>query len=278
MAPAGADGGDDAGWMDSGPACRPDPVCGAGTLNELSDAADLLTCQPQPSGRRTAVFATSPAACRDAAAALEEADLLLADVTQHTELRTRLVMPEVWHTGGLISVPCNTDLSQMGTALSTLADDPGVDAIVTLIEPPPGHTAASLATMLNGVSADHPDVTIISATSLGRGSEVLKPGHVPSVQSVASAARAVSSSGLPGATAEPSSRFDGPRTSTSRYQPRPGLKPLAAWSPGWSSGSSLAVDAPFQPPRMQKCHRDPFQRTPDPSRGSHARCPCQPSR
>jgi hypothetical protein len=94
----------------------------------------------------------------------------------------------------LVSAPRNTDLSQMGTALATLADDPGVDAIVTFIEPPPGHTAAGLASMLDIVSADHRDVTLISATSLERGSDVPKPGSVPSLPGVARAARALSSS------------------------------------------------------------------------------------
>ncbi|MEO7234265.1 MAG: hypothetical protein ABIW80_02700, partial [Lapillicoccus sp.] len=62
-------------------------------LPSAADAVVLLLTQPRPAGRRTAVVASAAGVCAAAAAALEQAGLLPADVTQHCDMRTRFVAP-----------------------------------------------------------------------------------------------------------------------------------------------------------------------------------------
>ncbi len=101
-----------------------------------------------PFGGRLAVFGNCPELGERAAGEIERAGLLLAHVTQHTDARMRLILPP----GACMRQPMNTtqiaSLAQMRTALETLADDPGVDAIVALIRPTFQLSSATIAHLL----------------------------------------------------------------------------------------------------------------------------------
>jgi succinyl-CoA synthetase alpha subunit/GNAT superfamily N-acetyltransferase len=181
-----------AGWAPSplDPTSPPPGVVVTRTWMELADTVILLLSQPRPAGRETALVTTTPAASRDAELALEAAGQLPATVTQHTEMRTRLLAPAAARTGGSVIVPAGTDLTTIGAVLRTLAEDPGVDAIVCAMDRPrPG--SPRLAETLDGVSRDHPDVTIVSAVPLTRPAGAPTLGRVPWLPDLQRVARAL---------------------------------------------------------------------------------------
>jgi hypothetical protein len=160
------------------------------TWMELVDTVELLLCQPRPTGPRTAVFSTSPEASSAAMAALDDANLLPAEVTQHTEMRTRLVVPGATHTGWLVTVPPTSDIAQMALGMATLAEDPGVDAIVCVADAPTPEASRQVADMLDRLSADHPEMTLVSAAALSPGQQDVG-NRVPTVPGMDRAMRAV---------------------------------------------------------------------------------------
>lgn len=180
---------------------RRNPVCGASlspdsqvivtrTWMELVDTLELLLFQPRPTGPRTAVFSTSPEASSAAMAALDDANLLSAEVTQHTEMRTRLVIPGATHTGWLVTVPPTSEIAQMALGMATLAEDPGVDAIICVADAPTPEASRQVADMLDRLSADHPEMTLVSAAALAPG-QPDAGNRVPTVPGIDRAMRAV---------------------------------------------------------------------------------------
>lgn len=159
---------------------------------------ELLVCQPRPTGLRTAVFSTSPEASSAATAALDDTNLLPAEVTQHTEMRTRLLVPAATHTGWLVTVPATSDIAQMARALATLAEDPGVDAIVSIANAATSEGRRQVADMLDRLSADYPETTLVSAMPLTPGPPDIR-NRVPTLPGVHRAMRAVANARTAGA-------------------------------------------------------------------------------
>lgn len=148
------------------------------TWMELADTVVLLLCQRRPAGPQAAVITTTAGASREASYALEDAGLLTATVTQHTEMRTRMLLPTAAHTGGSVTAPAGTDPATFGLVLRTLADDPGVDAIICAVDPVRS-ASARLAETLDSVSRDYPDVTLVSAVPLTTTEGGPRLGRVP---------------------------------------------------------------------------------------------------
>lgn len=149
--------------------CRRTGVTPVSSPQELADTAALLVLQPAPPGRRVAVLCTSEEAGRRARRRCSELGLLPADLTQHTDARLRLLLPgaatvdEVVHTTGSVSP------DQLRLALEALADDPGVDAVVVLVEPRFHLGPAAIQAVLEEVSAGQPHATVVSGVPLGAG-------------------------------------------------------------------------------------------------------------
>jgi len=168
-----------------GAAPRPELVPPAGAIvtrswMELADTVVVLLCQPRPSGRRVAVVTTSPTTLAAADEMVESVGLLVADVTQHTEMRTRLVVPMATHTGGLVLLPAGTEPGDVGLVLRTLADDPGVDVVVLATGSGPWRPA-DLSAFLDDVSRDYPHVTFVSAGPAAGAPAARRPGTVPTL-------------------------------------------------------------------------------------------------
>ncbi len=185
-----------AGQGPSAPAHRL-PASHAGTVltasRPLPSAADvvaLLHTQPRPAGRRVAVVASGADVSAAAAAALEEAGLLPADVTQHCDMRTRFVAPTATHTGGSVTLPRGTADASLRAVLATLAEDPGVDAVVVAVDPTPW-PGAQLARTLDAVSREYPRVTVVAAFPLARSARARAVGTVPCFTDLRRAARAL---------------------------------------------------------------------------------------
>ncbi len=152
-------------------------------------ARALLLHPPRPLGPRIAVLTTDAQARSAAAQALDEAGLLPASVTQHTEMRTRLVAPAVTHTGG--SVTCPTAGASLGVVLATLAEDPGVDAVLVVVDPA-AWTGGQLARIIDGVSARFPRTTLVAVGPVA-GAPDATYGDVPTYPDLPHAAQALAS-------------------------------------------------------------------------------------
>jgi len=171
------------------------PAVAPGTIvtrswTELADTVVLLLCQPRPRGREIAVVAETSAAAAAAESAVESVGLAPAMVTQHTEMRTRLLVPTAVHTGGLVVLPPDTDPVSVGLVLRTLADDPGVDAIICAVNLDQG-PGGGPAPVLTSVSHDYPDVTIVSALPVAAARVKPRPGGVPALPDFRRAAAAL---------------------------------------------------------------------------------------
>jgi succinyl-CoA synthetase alpha subunit/GNAT superfamily N-acetyltransferase len=162
---------------------------------ELADTVVLVLCQPRPQGRRVGMVTTSALVASATDDALESAGLFTADVTQHTEMRTRLIVPDATHTGGVVVVPPDTDPRDVGVVLRTLADDPGVDALIVAVElgaareqapeeareEARGDTREELATVLDQVARDCPRVTIVAMGPQDGAPATPRAGTVPTL-------------------------------------------------------------------------------------------------
>ena len=226
-----------AGWSPPllDPTSLPDGVVVARNWMDLADTVTLLLSQPRPAGPHAAVLTTSTAASCTASLAVEGAGLLPASVTQHTEMRTRLLVPAATHTGGSVTVPAGTDPASIGLVLRTLAEDPGVDVIICAVDPAPSG-GARLAEVLDGVSRDNPDVTIVSAVPLVRPAVVPPsgaptPGRVPCLPDLRRAASALANARRPRAHAREAGRRYPVTVSRFRTAVTPGVAHAA--SPAW---------------------------------------------
>jgi acyl-CoA synthetase (NDP forming) len=157
--------------------------------HQRADAHALLLRQPRPRGPRTAVVTADDASRSRAASALDDAGLLPASVTQHTEMRTRLVAPAATHRGGSVTCPVTAGTC-LGDVLATLAEDPGVDAVLVAVDPVewPG---GQLADTLDGVSARFPRTTVVAVGAFAGRGGCHGVGRVPTFADLPRAAQAL---------------------------------------------------------------------------------------
>jgi acetyl coenzyme A synthetase (ADP forming)-like protein len=135
-------------------------VLRAGTLEELIDAAALLSTQPLPRGRRVALLTNAGGLgilCSDAC---EAAGLALSDLSAETTAQLAELLP------GEASLANPVDMLGSATAASyeatvpILLADPAVDSVIVLFVPPATagaeDVAEGLARTLESVSTDKP--------------------------------------------------------------------------------------------------------------------------
>jgi acyl-CoA synthetase (NDP forming)/GNAT superfamily N-acetyltransferase len=149
--------------------CRSIGVTRVGSAKELADTAALLVGQPVPGGRRVAVLGNDRDAGERARRRCSVAGLLPPDLTQHTEARLRLLLPAAASVTGVVDTTGSASPEQLRLALGTLAEDPGVDAVVVLLEPRFHLGPAAIQSLLERASAAARRTTFISGTPLGAG-------------------------------------------------------------------------------------------------------------
>jgi acyl-CoA synthetase (NDP forming) len=149
--------------------CRGTGVTRVGSPKELADTAALLVGQPTPRGRRVAVLGNGRDTGERARRRCNLAGLLPPDLTQHTEARLRLLLPTAATVTGVVDATGSASPEQLRLALGTLAEDPGVDAVVVLIEPRFHLGPAAIQVLLEQASAAARRTTFISGSPLGAG-------------------------------------------------------------------------------------------------------------
>ncbi len=168
-------------------------VLRAQTLEELVDAAGLLSSQPLPRGRRVGVLTNAGGLGILCADACEAAGLELPELAEETVTALREVLPG----DGSVANPVDMLGSATGPtyerAIPPLLADPRLDALIVLFVPPvvagAPEVAAAISRAVDGMQSDKP---VLAAVMSAEGTPVeLLESRVASFAYPESAARAL---------------------------------------------------------------------------------------
>jgi len=156
-------------------------VLRAETLEELIDAAALLSTQPLPRGRRVAILTNAGGLgilCSDAC---EAAGLELSEVSSETRAQLAELLPGEASLANPIDMLGSATAASYEAVLPLVLADPAVDSAIVLFVPPAtaeaGDVAAGIARTLESVSTDK---TVLAALLSAEGiPEALRRAPAP---------------------------------------------------------------------------------------------------
>ena len=128
----------------------------ADTLEELVDAAALLSSQPLPRGRRVALLTNAGGLGILAADACEAAGLELSELSEETHAALAAVLPAEASLANPVDMLGSATGPTFAAALPPLLADPRVDAIIVLFVPPAMAGAEEVAAAISAVLEEHP--------------------------------------------------------------------------------------------------------------------------
>jgi acetyl coenzyme A synthetase (ADP forming)-like protein len=142
-------------------------VLRAGTLEELIDAAALLSTQPLPAGRRVAILTNAGGLgilCSDAC---EAVGLELSELSAETTSRLAELLPGEASLANPIDMLGSATAASYQATLPVVLADPAVDSVIVLFVPPATagaeDVAAGLARTLEAVSTEKPVLAALLA-------------------------------------------------------------------------------------------------------------------
>jgi acetyl coenzyme A synthetase (ADP forming)-like protein len=157
-------------------------VLRARTLEELVDAAALLSSQPLPQGPRVGVITNAGGLGILAADACEAAGLELPALTEETQAALAAIAPREASFANPVDLLGSATAETYEAAIEPVLADPNVDALVILFVPPVVATADDVAAAIRRAvergSREKPVVAVVvsaagtPATLLGQGSPV----------------------------------------------------------------------------------------------------------
>lgn len=138
-------------------------VLRAGTLEELVDAASLLSSQPLPKGRRTAIITNAGGLGILCADACEGAGLAVVSLSDETQARLRDVLPAEASVGNPIDLLGSATAATYETVLPLVLADPVIDSVIVLFVPPVVATADDVARAIGSaaVGARKPVLAVV---------------------------------------------------------------------------------------------------------------------
>ena len=153
----------------------------ADTLEELVDAAALLSSQPLPRGRQVALLTNAGGLGILAADACEGAGLELSELSEETKAALAAVLPAEASLGNPIDMLGSATGPTFEAALPPLLADPRVDAVIVLFVPPAMAGADEVAAAISRVLEAHPvDKPVLAALlSAGGAPAALLEGKAP---------------------------------------------------------------------------------------------------
>jgi acetate---CoA ligase (ADP-forming) len=170
-------------------------VIRTGTLEELIDAAALLSSQPLPRGRRVGVITNAGGLgilCADACAA---AGLELPELSEETRASLQPFLPEDASLGNPIDLLGSATAATFETVIPPLLEDKRLDALIVLFVPPVVAGADEVAVAIDdAVARTNTDKPVLAVLISGRGTPAALREDGSSVASFAypeSAARAL---------------------------------------------------------------------------------------
>jgi acetyl coenzyme A synthetase (ADP forming)-like protein len=140
-------------------------VLRARTLEELVDAAALLSSQPLPRGRRVAVVTNAGGLGILCADACESAGLQLPALSEETRAALTAVLPAEASVANPVDLLGSATAATYEAALPVLLADPSVDALIVLFVPPvvagPDEVAAAIRTSVADADTDKPVLAVV---------------------------------------------------------------------------------------------------------------------
>jgi acetate---CoA ligase (ADP-forming) len=140
-------------------------VLRARTLEELVDAAALLSSQPLPRGRRVAVVTNAGGLGILSADACEAAGLELPELAVETCAALREALPAEASVANPVDLLGSATAATYEAALPALLADARVDALLVLFVPPvvagAGEVAAAIARALDAAASDKPVLAVV---------------------------------------------------------------------------------------------------------------------
>lgn len=137
-------------------------VIRADTSEEMFDWARALAwCKP-PTGRSIAVLTNAGGPGVTAADAIEAHQLRLASFSLNTQNTLRDVLPPAASLHNPVDMLATASPEQYARCLNVIVDDPGVDAVMVILPPPPMHTAGAVAKAIIPVIHDTDKPVIIA--------------------------------------------------------------------------------------------------------------------
>lgn len=153
----------------------------ADTLEELVDAAALLSSQPLPRGRRVAVLTNAGGLGILAADACEGAGLELSELSEETRTALAAVLPAEASLANPVDMLGSATGPTFEAALPLLLADPRVDSVIVLFVPPAMAGAEEVAASISRVlEQDPPDKPVLAALLSAEGAPAaLLKGKAP---------------------------------------------------------------------------------------------------
>jgi acetyl coenzyme A synthetase (ADP forming)-like protein len=123
-------------------------VIRADTSEEMFDWARALAWCPTPKGRGVAVLTNAGGPGVTAADALEANGMTLSELSEISRSALRELLPPAASLNNPIDMLASATPEQYAAGLRILLADPGVDAVMVILPPPPMHTAGAVAKAL----------------------------------------------------------------------------------------------------------------------------------
>lgn len=139
-------------------------------LDDLLDAAAVLSEQPLPTGSGVAIVANARGPLVVCADACADAGLEVATLSEPTQAALRERLPEQSVVAGPVQLVASETPGQLAAVTELVAADPGVDAVITIFVEHIATRADDVASCLAGLELDVPLLTVF-----------MTPGNLPVV-------------------------------------------------------------------------------------------------
>ncbi|MBV9896398.1 MAG: GNAT family N-acetyltransferase [Chloroflexi bacterium] len=166
------------------------------TLDDMLDVADLLVHQRLPAGPRVAILTNAGGPAVMCADACEAHGLQVAPLSDSTQDVLRTILPPEASVLNPVDMLAAASSEQYREAVRAIADDPNVDAVISIFLPPLATQPADVARALRSVGIDKPLLGVFMSSGplpdLGTPDGRRIPGYrtpEPAAMALAQAAR-----------------------------------------------------------------------------------------
>jgi acetyl coenzyme A synthetase (ADP forming)-like protein len=139
------------------------------TLDEMLDVAELLVHQPLPSGSRVAIVTNVGGPAVMCADTCESLDLQVPALSEATQTALREVLPSEASLVNPVDMLAAATTEQYREVIRLVADDPSVDAIITIFLPPlvaqPQDVAHAIATCVESMARPKPVLGVFMSSA-----------------------------------------------------------------------------------------------------------------
>jgi len=154
------------------------------SLEEMFDVATLLANQPLPRGRRVAILTNAGGLGIQCADTCEARGLEIPELSEETVAALRAFLPPAASVGNPVDMIASASGEDYGRAITTVAADPGIDALVVIYIPPLESDAPTVAThLVDAIGALDGRIPVLTCFMSARGlpdSLSASGVHVPS--------------------------------------------------------------------------------------------------